>query len=120
VNKPAVGQKVFITTCGNLARKEVRELFGEVSRVGRKYFNVKFDGSFLEINCHIDGWHQNNGEYIADYEVWESKEEYERSKQMADLDKKIAKYFSSFGRATLTLDQLEKVAEIIGLENAPS
>ena len=60
VNKPEVGQKVFLLYCGNLARRYKEEKFvpATVTRVGRKYFYVLEDGKpeHCEIKFDLDGW----------------------------------------------------------------
>ena len=117
MRKPRVGEKLFVSTTNNMARSGVKTYNCEVVKVGRKYFDVELDdGLSRPINVHISSWHENNGQYIGNYKVWESEQAYKDSVLASQLHRKIRDHsFGPYGSKKLSLDQLKAIAEIIGL-----
>jgi hypothetical protein len=116
VRKPKVGERLFVSTTNNLARGGVKTYNCEVVKVGRKYFDVELEDRSRPVNVHINSWHENNGEYMGNYQVWESEQAYKESVLAGQLHRKIREHaFNSFGSVKLSLKQLKAIAEIVGL-----
>ena len=116
MRKPKVGEKLFVSTTNNLSRSGVKTYNCEVVKVGRKYFDVELDGLSRPVNVHIDSWHENNGQYTGNYQIWESEQAYKDSVLAGQLHRKIRDHsFGSFALRKLSLDQLKAIAKIIGL-----
>ena len=85
---------------------------GEVTKIGRKYFWVKFGGSY-HIRFNLTDWKQVT-EYSKDYFLYESQEEYDLKVKREEIEKHLLYYFRSTGcLKNLTIDQLEKIQSIL-------
>lgn len=112
--KPKIGETLFLVDIGNLARDgRGRQRDCTVSRVGRKYFYVEYDSG--EIQFDLENWWEVTGGYIADYALYESRQEWKDKCQAAKYHAAIGKAFSSIGSITATLSQLKQVAEILNI-----
>lgn len=113
MKKPEVGQTVYRLPIGNAARRGNVELTPVVvTKVGRKYFTVGEDCQAQQF--FIDGWHQNAGEYIADFRCFESPEEWDKERVMSAKTMFIRKFFNSY--AKLTEEQINAIYELLAQE----
>lgn len=103
-----VGQKVYIKPIGNATRcsKEIKE--GTISKIGRKYFELKENyGRFF-----IDGMHQDGGQYISNYQCYLSLQEIEDEEELYNLQHWLRKEFSYSSNYSLkTLREVKKLLE---------
>lgn len=117
MNKPEVGQEIFVSTTGNRARYGVKTYQAVVTRVGRKFFDAKPDDFGLPIKFYIKSWTEKN-DVVSNYKAWESEQDYKDAVKRNRLFDRIRKEFS--GQRNLnkcSLADLEKIAEIIGVSD---
>lgn len=108
-----VGDKVYLKAVGNLARhrKEVFIKEAEISKVGRKYFEV--GEGHKPLKFHIEDSKQETGGYIADWELYFSEQEILDEEEFKKLSWEIKSKFDTYGKVQLTLDQLRRIKAII-------
>ncbi|TVY10004.1 hypothetical protein FPZ49_10995 [Paenibacillus cremeus] len=113
VIKVQVGDKVYLKAVGNNARgrKEVYIREDIISKVGRKYFEVG-DG-LRPLKFRIEDKQQKMGGYIADWQLYFSKQEILDEEEVSKLQWEIRKVFDTLGKIDLTLDQLRRIKTII-------
>jgi len=117
--KPVIGEELYLVDCGNRARRGVQHRSCIVTKVGRKYFDVTYDNNIV-VNIHIDGWHENAGQYSSDYFVCPSKQHYLDSAEVVRLTKQIRDVFARYNRRdSLELDVVRKIAALVGLNKTP-
>lgn len=110
--KPEVGQTVYRLPVGNAARREAKVLTPvTVKKVGRKYFCAG-DGCF-ERQYHIDDWTENSGDYIADYRLFASEQEYADEMERGELFGEIRAVFERGGRRNISLQVLRDIKAAI-------
>ena len=108
--KPVVGESLYIVGCVSYTKHNTGH--GTVTRVGRKYFYMTTKG-FLEKKFHIDTWRQSNKGYAPSVSLYESEDAYNCEQNKEALIKEIRDYFQYSNDNILSLDQLNKISEII-------
>ena len=105
-----VGQKVWVNPSS--LRRSRREPFeATVSKVGRKYFELtecpreKYD---LETLRQVTETNYENKVYLKLQDILDEKEHQK-------LSDEIKRAFNGYGKLQYSLEQLRKVAEIVGL-----
>lgn len=86
---------------------------GIVTKVGRKYFTVKF--SYLEAEFEIDSL-KHKTEYCSDYHLYASKESYDTLVESRKQLKVVRGYFDTFGghrKGNMSPEQLKTIYDII-------
>ena len=112
MRKPIVGETLFLVDTGNRAKRgKQREC--TVSKVGRKYFYIEM-GKYWKIPFHIETWHEKC-ECIADYCVYESREEWEAEKRFSEDMQKLKQYFGEY-KVNITANQTEQIMKILGIK----
>lgn len=106
-----VGQKVWVNPSSLWTNK--REPFeATVSKVGRKYFELdecpreKYD---LETLRQVTETNYQNKVYIKLQDILDEKEHQK-------LSDEIKRAFNGYGKLQYSLEQLRKIAEIVGLQ----
>ncbi|WP_243208153.1 MULTISPECIES: PolC-type DNA polymerase III N-terminal domain-containing protein [unclassified Paenibacillus] len=108
-----IGDKVYLKAVGNMARGRKEPLIkeSEITRIGRKYFEVQLGTKPIKFN--IESYRQENGGYSADWKLYFSIQEILDEQEFEKLEKGIKSKFDTFGKLDLTLDQLRRINEII-------
>lgn len=111
--KLKVGMTVYLKAVGNNARrnKEVHIVEETVVKVGRKYFQVG-DGhrpwKFL-----IEDLTQETGGYVADWELYFSRQDILDEEEARKLCSSIQTAFIGYGKPKQSLDQLRRIKAIL-------
>ena len=93
---PVVGQKLYSLNVENAARNREQVLTEvEVVSVGRKYFKVKRDWETIEY--HLESWSEK-AEYSATSVLYESREIYEKQKEVETKFQELKKHFYVYVR----------------------
>lgn len=106
-----VGQKVWVTP-SSLWRNKRDPFEATVSKVGRKYFELtecpreKYD---LETLRQVTETNYENKVYLKLQDILDEKEHQK-------LSNEIKRAFSGYGKLQYSLEQLRKIAEIVGLQ----
>ncbi|MBX4152277.1 beta barrel domain-containing protein [Paenibacillus lautus] len=108
-----VGDKVFLKAVGNNARGRKEVLIREdvITKIGRKYFEV--GSGYKPLKFHIEGLQQETGGYIADWELYFTKQDILDEDEFQRLAWDIKTRFGGYGKVNLTLDQLRRIDAII-------
>lgn len=116
LEKPVVGQELYVVDIGNRARGGGHQRQGKVVKVGNKYFDVEFGDNYKSsVKFHINTRGQKT-EYCQDYALYESKQGYEQALIKEKLYRKIAECFSGYNaRQDLTLNDVMQIAEILDI-----
>lgn len=117
-DKPEVGQTVYSLNVGSAARYSQQKLAEyTVTKVGRKYFTIKREDSWVDHQFHLDTWKQKT-EYSPDMQLYTSIQEYEDEKERNDLlDKMFALFYARHLRINLSLEQLREIDKIVESRN---
>ena len=109
----AIGQALYLRPIGNEARynREIRTC--TVSAVGRKYFQVQ---ELPRIRFHIDGLRHDGGQYISNWQAYESMQEIDDEKECSALRDTVSDACGYTRISRLSLGQLRKIAEIVSVE----
>lgn len=106
-----VGQKVWVNPSS--FRRSIREPFeATVSKVGRKYFELmecpreKYD---LETLRQVTETNYENKVHLKLQDIFDEKEHQK-------LSDEIKRAFNGYGKLQYSLEQLRKIAEIVGLQ----
>lgn len=107
-----VGQKIYLKPVNNRERgiRDIREYIKKVtvSKVGRKYFEVE------EMNMKFDLVEMRDvSQYVAEYEVYLSKQEILDELEFKELAFKVKTIFNGYSDPKLTLEQLRRIVDII-------
>lgn len=113
-------QQVFLMPVGNHARygnNEAQEF--TIKKIGRKYFDVGRDGDNERhfIKFHLDEERRQVTEYSANWKLYLSKQEILDEEESEVLVEEIRKKLNGYGKVSLTVDQLHKIADIIRQRN---
>jgi len=111
MEKPKVGDKMFVVDVGNRARYGGAE-HREVMRVGRKYFylNIRGETKFdIETRTQITV-------YSKDYQVYDSEQQYLDYNEKYKIEKELSEALRYAGHNKYSLSDIRKVAEILKLE----
>ena len=106
-----VGQKVWVTP-SSLWRNKREPFETTVSKVGRKYFELtecpreKYD---LETLRQVTETNYENKVYLKLQDILDEKEHQK-------LSDEIKRAFNGYGKLQYSLEQLRKIAEIVGLQ----
>lgn len=106
-----VGQKVWVNP-SSLWRSRIEPFEATVSKVGRKYFELiecpreKYD---LETLRQVTETNYENKVYLKLQDILDEKEHQK-------LSDKIKRSFNGYGKLQYSLEQLRKIAEIVGLQ----
>lgn len=106
-----VGQIVYLKPSGNQARVSSDIRKGEITKIGRKYFEVKTEGYWRETKFHKEGLRQVT-EYTPDWQLYFSEQEILDEKEFNKLVDLLGDYFSWRSKVKLTLEQLRRIKEI--------
>lgn len=90
---PHIGDKVWLFNRDR--RDKDKDRYGEVSKIGRKYFHVK-TGLHTEERFKIDTLEHENGEYSPDYELYISQETCEFHQKAIDSRRAISNHLFQF------------------------
>jgi len=110
MRKPVVGEELFL-----VEKKSKEKVIGyvKVASVGRKYFTLAYPMYVPHNKFSIDSWKQVT-EYSREYYLCENEKIYldklEARKYSMALQKKVKYDWNEY-----SLDQLKKVAEILGV-----
>ncbi len=118
MNKPKVGQKVYVVECGNLSPRDgskPKSYYSEVTKVGSKYFYI--NTGWRDLKFFIKDWWQCS-DYSRDYILYESKDSYLYEKEKERLYRLIRmELFDALSPTKrLNLNQLKTIAEFAGIE----
>ena len=116
--KLKIGQIIYLKPVNNQLRrgKEIKEV--EISRIGRKWFYVKTPGTdaagweWQRDKFDIDTLNQSNGEYVNDWDGYLSLKEIEDEKEQLNLYMELGRFFSEYGRSSLSLGKLQEMYKI--------
>ena len=111
MEKPKVGDKMFVVDVGNRARYGGAE-HREVLRVGRKYFYLNIHG---ETKFDIETRTQITV-YSEDYQDYDSEQQYLDDTEKYNIERSLSDIFRYAGHDKYSLSNLRKVAEILKLE----
>ena len=106
-----VGQKVWVNP-SSLWRSRIEPFEATVSKVGRKYFELtecpreKYD---LETLRQVTETNYENKVYLKLQDILDEKEHQK-------LSDEIKRAFNGYGKLQYSLEQLRKIAEIVGLQ----
>lgn len=116
MNKPKLGDKLFLVDTENRSRFHREKRHCEVTKVGRKYFTVSWSDDTWEREAEfvIETFRQKT-EYSDDFTLYESEQEWADSVECRKCVDAIRKAFSYGVRKDLTVDQLREVVKILGL-----
>lgn len=115
MRKPKIGDKLFFVRAGNKTRYDPEQSECIVSKIGRKYFYVKRnEDSWSEIQFYIKNWIEKT-DYSCDYLLFENRQAWENSKLVNKYKVVIRELFDYSSSSQFTLEQLQKVAEILGV-----
>jgi hypothetical protein len=109
-----VGDIVYLKPLNNNARyckdgilNHIKQ--GEVVKVGKKYFYIK---GYERQKFGIEEMHDIS-EYCAGWQVYHSIQEIHDEVEHGKLSDEIRKYFSVYGKVSLSLSKLRKIKEVI-------
>lgn len=110
-----VGDKVFLKAVGNNARgrKEVLIEEYEIMKIGRKYFEVSNDSRYKSLKFNLEDNRQENRGYIADWDLYFSRQEILDEEEIEKLHWDIKTAFNGYGKSKFTLDQLRRINAIV-------
>lgn len=118
MNKPKVGDSLYLVDVGNRARRGLgKQRPCVVSKIGRKYFYVTCQESpSYEVIIPFDliDWREKS-DYSAQYALFESKEDYEELAVKNAWMNKLSSTFQYSSGAKFTLAQLTEVGALLGL-----
>ncbi len=114
MNKPQIGQKVYLKPINDTARggnKEIKER--KILRIGRKYLEV-WNGEYLHSakKFHLDTLKEAS-DYSPDYQLYFSRQDIVNEEEAEELVKVIRNILGNWGKPELSLDQLRRIHEII-------
>lgn len=121
LSKEHVGQIIILI--GRDHRNKPEKHKAEVVKVNPKtvVLNVHYSETWIREeklykNDSVNNLLVFNKDYSSGYRVYLSESHYENYQRALDLTAKIRDKFSVYSSPDCTLEQLEKVAEILGLE----
>lgn len=104
------GDRVFVEGTNGRCRKNQ---YATVESVGRKYFKL---ADFARGRFYVETWGQVS-EYMSEYRLWASEEEYLMQKRKTELWKKLRSFADSYKfPEDLTIDRIEEALRILGVE----
>ena len=116
MNKPTIGQRVFLLPIGNNARRctETKLRHATVTKVGREYFHASephFMGSpHMHVKIRIsNGVHAS---YWPEYKCYETEQQLADEKERDRLHSEIRKSFDTYS-PVLSLETLRKIKELL-------
>lgn len=117
MNKPKVGDKLFLVDIGNRARLGSKQRTCEVAKVGRKYFTVIYGEKphYAEVEFEIETLRQRT-KYIQEYALYESEQAWLDSLEATRVAQEISNAFRYTGYKAFTLAQLKDVCKVIGIK----
>ena len=108
---PILGETLYSLNVGNAAKNCEKILTPvEVTKVGRKYFEITFKDHWRPIVFHIDNWYEKT-EYSSDFSLYESPQQWEDEKEFYRLREIILKAIE-YGE-NITLKNLQDIYKII-------
>lgn len=114
MNKPQVGQTLYVLNVGNQARGKKPELKpAKVTKVGTKL--VTCEGGYLwkPTQFHLDSG-RNKSEYSADWMLYETEQEWLDEKAVGVICRRISEAFEyGNNRNDLSLDKLRIIEAIL-------
>lgn len=87
---------------------EIREKV--ITKIGNKYFYCNND---LKTPYAIDSLRYHSDVSVYGIQLYHSKKEIEDNIELAEISKKISRYFDRFSGAKLNVDQLRQIKAII-------
>ena len=109
-----VGVEVFLKPIGNAARYNKGVVETKITKVARKYFHVEnFSGVFSNTKFEIESGCDYCGDYSSNWKAYLSKKELIDEKIISELHKIIRSEFSGYRNTKLSLEQLERINDII-------
>lgn len=110
--KPEIGQTVYKLNIGNAARNREQVLTeATVTKVGRKYFTISSNG--FEQEAYIEGWYENSGQYLANFRLYETPEQWDEEKEQRRIEDRLRNCFSGFNRPKYALSKLKRIELIL-------
>lgn len=111
-DKLKVGQKVYVQPIGNAGRYANDIRSDTISKVGRKYFELKdhWPRRFI-----IDSLLHDGKGYASSYKVWLSMDDYNYHIEEVELRKKIKNFFYHwhFRNVPMKMDDLKTICNLI-------
>jgi len=111
--KPKVGETLWIYDYGNRARTDAKGRDGVVTKSGRKYFTVEFDG--WKEQFELFNWLQKSN-YSADFKAYENEQAVTDEIEASMILDKIADELRYIRSDNYPIDNLRKVAELLEIE----
>lgn len=110
VTKQDIGKEVFIVKTWVRQGESNEPMVTRITKVGLKYFEVEDNwmGRFMIETLKHDG----RG-YSSQYEVFLSMEEFTNKELKKNIIGKLKNYFSNYTYNNISLDDLQKVSDII-------
>jgi hypothetical protein len=112
-NEIKVGAVVYGKAGINKSRQGLNIEEGVITKVGRKYFEVKFRG-FETYKYEIKTLNQKT-EYATDYYFYFSKQEILDERELVNTIDKIRSVIGSYGTTRINLDQAKAILKIINV-----
>lgn len=108
MNKPAIGQTVYVKLINGSARRSGEITEAVVTKVGRRHFETDQPhyGKFF-----VDNLYQDSGRQTAYYRCYLSRQDIEDEREMVELYKNIKQWFDCY--SPTTLEQLRRIRDII-------
>ena len=118
--KPKIGETLFLVDVGNRARHgRGKQRDCTVTKVGRKYFYVVYDGRWSEVQFSLETRIEHS-DYSADHAIYESRQEWEDTclatkYRDAIKDAFVTGRFGDNPAYNATLPQLKQIAKILNI-----
>ena len=109
-----VGQTLYSLNVGNSARGCEQKLTPcEVTKIGRKYFEITFKDHWRPIVFHIDTWSEKT-EYSSDYYLYVNPQEWEDEKESERIYTELLKHFTGYSNhGKISLEKLKQIEAIL-------
>lgn len=114
MDKPIIGQKMYAECIYHRSNKP-EPRYCTVTKVGRKYFYVVFDGWSYEVKIDIDTWRESVTIGCPEWQLYVNELHYKEVQEAKELYRKLKdKYFCHYNNVhDLSLNQLKRIMEIV-------
>ncbi|AGH56791.1 hypothetical protein Phi19:2_gp013 [Cellulophaga phage phi19:2] len=104
-----VGQLIYFEPQGNASRynKDIKTC--TISKIGRKYFEVK---EIRNARFFIETLKHDGGEYCSNYSGYLSLKEIQDKKEAHKLNEEISRYFT-LNSTRVSLEKMRKIKQIL-------
>ena len=112
--KLKLGQILYSLNVGNSAIGREQKLTPcEVTKIGRKYFEITFKDHWRGIVFHIDTWSEKT-EYSSYYCLYVNPQEWEDEKESERIYTELLKHFTGYSNhGKISLEKLKQIEAIL-------